>query len=227
MIRKYYCLFAFTFFCFSFSLYGQGLEPASGWYVRVDAGLSSARDPDVTIPEGPLPAELGRSSLFGGGFGLTYVPGIRTDLTATYRSGFEQISGFEGMPEGQADFQSLVTLLSLYLDLYQMPRVTPYVGFGFGFSRNNLGKITITNPDGTLLGTIEGRTKTNSAYQLCAGASIQVSNRLLLDVGYHFLKAGDYESEDLLIFPDDSSVPGKDIGKFSSHEIILSLQYVF
>ena len=227
MKRKYCSFTLVAFFCFSISLFGQELEPASGWYVRFDAGLSSARDPELTIPEGPLPADLSTSPLFGGGIGLTYVPGIRTDLTATYRSGFEQISGFDGMPSGLAEFQSLVTLLSLYLDLYQMPRITPYGGFGLGFSRNNLGRITITNPDGTLLGTIEGKTNTSYAYQLCAGASIQVSNRLLLDVGYHFLKAGDYESEDLLIFPDDTSVPGKDFGKFRSHEIILSLQYIF
>jgi opacity protein-like surface antigen len=226
MMNKY-LLLILSSLMISLTSFSQELQPAGGWYVRIDAGWSSARDPEVTIPEGPLAADLGSSPLLGGGLGLTYVPGIRTDLTFTYRSGFEQISGIAGTPTGQADFRSLVTLLSLYLDLYQMPRVTPYGGFGLGFSRNELGRITITNPDGSLLGTIEGTSKTNFAYQLCLGASIQLTNRFLVDVGYHFLKAGDYESEDLLIFPDNSSIPGKDVGKFGSHEIILSLQYIF
>jgi opacity protein-like surface antigen len=227
MMMKKYFLLILAFLMITATSFAQELEPAGGWYVRIDAGWSDAREPEATIPEGPLPADLGSSPLFGGGLGLTYVPGIRMDLTFTYRSGFEQISGFEGMPAGQADFRSLVTLLSLYLDFYQMPRVTPYGGFGLGFSRNELGRITIANPDGSLLGTIEGASKMNFAYQLCLGVSIQMTNRILLDVGYHFLKAGDYESEELLIFPDGNSIPGKDLGKFGSHEIILSLQYVF
>lgn len=226
MNAKHYCLL-FAFLALSGVSFGEEIDPASGWYLRFDAGLSSARDPETTIPEGPLPADLGSSTVFGAGLGLTYVPGIRTDLTLTYRSGFEQISGFDAMPAGQADFRSVVTLMSLYLDIYQMPRVTPYAGFGLGFSTNKLGRITITNPDGSLLGTIEGKSKTNFAYQLCGGASIRISERVLLDVGYHYLKAGDYESEELLTFPDGSSVPGKDIGEFRAHEWIVSLQYHF
>ena len=208
-------------------MFGDELIPAQGWYIRFDAGFSSATDPDVEIPSGSIPADLGSSPVFGGGFGLKYVPGLRGDVSVTYRSGFEHVSGFAGMPQGNAEFRSLVTLLSLYLDLLATERVSPYGGFGIGFSKNKLEQITITNPDGSLLGTIQGKSHSNFAYQLCAGVNFQLAERFLLDAGYRFVKAGDYESADLLVFPDGSNAPGKTIGKLSSHEVILSLQYVF
>jgi opacity protein-like surface antigen len=203
----------------TFAFAQEQLNPASGWYVRIDAGFSSASDPDLRIPSGPLPADLGNSAVIGGGLGYSLVSGLRGDVTLTYGSGFEQISGFAGMPEGRADLDSFVTLVSLYLDLITTARVSPYGGFGIGFAQNKLGTITITNPDGSLLGTIEGKSKTHFAWQLCAGAAIQMTERWLLDVGYHLLRAGDYESED--------SVLGKTVGQFHANEIIVSAQYTF
>jgi opacity protein-like surface antigen len=131
------------------------------------------------------------------------------------------------MPTGQADFRSILSLISIYLDILASSRVSPYGGFGIGFSQNKLGTITITNPDGSLLGTIEGKSKTGYAWQWCFGAAIQMSERWLLDAGFHRIKGGDYESEDLLVFPDGSSAPGKDIGTLTSNEFVVSLQYWF
>jgi len=219
-------LIAFILFCSS--LYAdEELTPVSGWYVRIDLGTSNASDPELKIPSGPVPADLGSSPVFGGGLGYSIVPGLRTDLTFTYRSGFEHVSGFSAMPQGTADFHSLVTLASLYLDVLSSARVSPYGGFGIGVARNELDRITITNPDGSILGTIEGKTTSNFAWQLCAGAVIQLKNRWLVDVGYHYLSAGDYESQDLLHFTDGTSAPGKDEAKFHAHEFIASIQFTF
>jgi len=213
--------------CMGTALFADELTPASGWYVRFDAGRSNARDPELKIPSGPLPADLGSSAIFGGGLGYSIVPGLRTDLTITYRSGFQQVSGFPGMPQGAADFKSLATLLSLYLDVLSSARVSPYFGFGIGIARNELGRVTITNTDGSLLGSIEGKRKTGYAWQFCAGGAFQLRNNWLLDAGYHYLSAGAYESADQLVFTDRSIVFARDQGTFHSHEFILSLQYTF
>jgi opacity protein-like surface antigen len=203
------------------------LTPVSGWYVRFDAGISNALDPDLKIPSGPIPADLGSSSIFGGGLGYSIVPGLRSDLTITYRSGFQQIAGFPAMPEGKANFHSLVMLVSGHLDVFSTARVSPYGGFGLGVARNELDQITITNPDGSILGAIAGKRSTGFAWQLSVGADIQLANQWVLDVGYHYLSAGDYESKDLLIFEDGSSAAGKDEGEFRSHELIASIQFTF
>lgn len=203
------------------------MDPASGFYVRFDAGFSFARDPELRIPSGPLPADLGKSPIFGGGIGYSFVPGIRTDFTVTYRSGFEQISGFPQMPTGNAELDSVAGLVSLYLNLFPAETVAPYAGFGLGASRNQLSEVRITNPDNSLLGTIGGKNQTNFAWQVCAGISANLSNRWLLDIGYHYLSAGEYTSQDLLLFPDGSSTFTKDVGKFRANELQLSLQYTF
>jgi opacity protein-like surface antigen len=155
MARRYYFLVLFSIFpVFVFA----ELEPAGGWYVRFDAGFSSAQSDD-----------LGTSPVFGGGLGLAYVPGLRADLGLTYRSGFEE------------DFQALTTLLSVYLDLYQGAAVSPYGGFGLGFSRNK---------------DVDDTTSV-FAWQLCGGANVQLGNRWLLDIGYHLVKAGELHSHEL------------------------------
>jgi opacity protein-like surface antigen len=114
-------LFLVLFSLFPVFVFAE-LEPVAGFYVRFDAGLSSARADD-----------LGTSPVFGGGLGYSYVPGLRGDLVFTYRSGFDQ------------DFQALTTLLSVYVDLYQTTTVTPYGGFGIGVSRNEVDSDTTTN----------------------------------------------------------------------------------
>ncbi len=203
------------------------VHPGSGWYVRVDEGVASAREPELRIPSGPLPADLGEANLVGGGIGWSLVAGLRADFTLTYRSGFEQVSGFPAMPEGRADFRSYSALVSLYLDLMTARRFSPYGGFGIGLAHNKLEEVRITNPDGSLLGTIGGKEKSNYAWQLCAGGTFQISNRWLLDFGYHFFQGGDYESQGLLHFTDGSSAFAKDTGKFRTHELMIGLQYIF
>ena len=101
------------------------LTPVSGWYARFEIGTSNASDPQLKIPSGPLPADLGSSPIFGGGLGYSLVPGLRADLTFTYRSRFDQVAGFDSMPQGTAEFHSLATLLSFYLDALSSARVSP------------------------------------------------------------------------------------------------------
>jgi opacity protein-like surface antigen len=156
MARKY--LFLIIVSLFPVFVFAE-LTPVAGWYVRLDTGLSSARADD-----------LGTSPVFGGGLGLSYVPGLRGDLVLTSRSGFEQ-----------EDFQALTTLLSVYLDVYQTPRVSPYGGFGIGFSRNE----------------VASESTTVFAWQLCGGANVQLGNRWLLDIGYHLVKGGDLHSHEV------------------------------
>jgi opacity protein-like surface antigen len=153
--RKY--LFLVLFSLFPVFVFAE-LEPAAGFYVRFDAGFSSARGD-----------ELGTSPLFGAGLGYSYVPGLRGDLVVTYRSGFDE------------DFQPLTTLLSVYLDLYQGASISPYGGFGMGFSRNK----------------VVSDTTTSFAWQICGGANVQLGNRWLLDVGYHLVKGGELHSHEV------------------------------
>lgn len=202
-------------------------EEISAWYIRVDGGISDALDPKLKIPSGPFPADLGNSALFGAGFGYAFVPGLRIDATFLYRPSFQQISGSSQTPQGKADFRSYTTLASGYLDLITIYRVSPYIGGGLGFAHNDLKEITIRSLDGSLLARIQGKSKTNLAWQLCAGMNVQLTNSFLIDAGYHFLNAGDYESQDRLVFVDGSTKSSMNRGSLRSHEFILSLQYAF
>jgi len=215
------------FFIIGVVAFSEELIPQRGFYARVDVGYSNARDPELAIPSGPIPADIGSSVVYGGGFGYAYVPGLRGDFTLDYRSGFQQVSGFSAMPKGNADIKSLTALASVYFDVLPYERISPYVGAGLGMSRNDLDTITIKNVDGSLLGTIAGSTKNNFAWQFCVGGAFRLQSNLLIDAGYHYLSAGDYESRDSLTLSDGTIVSAKTRGSVRAHEFLASLQFTF
>lgn len=219
--------FLIVILCCTNFLFAKEFDPDTGWYVRIDAGASIAMDPELRIPDEALPADLGESTVLGGGVGYSLVSGLSADFTVLYRSGFEQISGIPQMPSGKADFESLTGLVSLYMDVVTLGRVNPYAGFGIGVSRNKLGAVQITNTDGSALGTIGEKTKMNFAWQVSAGVEILLAERFSLLPGYRYLNGGDYESQDLLLFNDGSTSQARNRAKFHANEFQLSLKIFF
>lgn len=213
--------------CCTALVFAGEFDPETGWYIRFDAGTSIASDPELRIPDGPLPADLGESTVFGGGIGYSLVSGLSADFTVLYRSGFEQVSGFPDMPTGRADFESLTGLVSLYMDAFTFGRVNPYFGFGIGAARNKLGTVRITNTDGSPLGTIGGKTTTNFAWHVSAGLEVLLSERFSLLPGYRYLRAGDYESRNLLVFTDGSVAQARNEARFHASEFQLSVKIFF
>lgn len=197
------------------------------WYASAGISFSEARDPEVFIPQGPLPADLGNGTAISTGLGYAIVSGLRTEATFSYRTGFEQITGFEGMPTGRARFRSWSAMAAFYADVVPLGRISPYIGAGLGIAGNRLGTIRLTNLDGSPLGTIEGDNQFNFAWQWHAGISVALNERIHIYTGYVSIHGGDYESEDLVRFVDGSTDSGKDTGKFRANEIGAGFRYAF
>lgn len=157
-------------------------------YVRADAGGS--------FPTGNDLDGFGTSPLFGVGVGFSPLPFLRTDVTLSYRSDYsgsatETISpGVTG--SAKSDIKSLVGMLNAYYDFPTIINVKPYVGGGVGFARNELGDTTVTVGGATA--TIGGSTKTQFAWQLGGGVAFSVAPAIALDIAYHYLDAGKFET---------------------------------
>lgn len=199
-----------------------------GWYVRCDIGFANAGEAPLVESEVSPFTNLSNSHILGGGVGYALFPGLRTDVTLTYRSGFDQVSELPGLPAGRAKLQSFITLLSLYIDIVTIGRVCPYGGFGIGFSHNRLKRITIEDPVGKTLTTDGGKGKTNYSWQLTVGAGILIHNRILFDAGYHRVSGGKFGNEgDILRFEEGSQFIVLTANKFRSDEFIIGLQFSF
>lgn len=202
-------------------LYAAGASAQShGVYWRVDTGYAWAADANLKdkypgslagtyICGGPLlsgacdnpPGELndvGQAWIAGIGVGYRFTPRFRADATFGYRSGFK-LDDVDKAPSGYtADITSFNVLVNGYVDfpLKRWARVVPYVGAGVGYANNKLDAISNPNlpplPPG--LSTLPGGTTSDVAWQLSLGAGIQLTRKIVLDVGYRYLDSGKLET---------------------------------
>jgi opacity protein-like surface antigen len=200
---------------------GQASAQSKGWYWRLDTGYSfatpaSLKDKNSADPVsgtyicggqlflgacGKPPGELndiGEAWIAGVGVGYRFSPRLRVDVTASYRSGYK-LEGEDTAPSSySADITSYNAMVNGYIDfpLERTKTIVPYVGAGLGYARNKIDDISNPNlpplPPG--LSTLPGGTKSGVAWQLSLGAGIQLTPKVILDVGYRYLDSGKIET---------------------------------
>ncbi len=215
---------------------------ASGWYLRGDVGYSFNHLRGAEYYQGSNAnlvdfedAELKDAFSVGAGVGYQINNYLRTDLTFDYM--FK--SDFDGSTIGSCGVSSACTssdvsamraytlMANAYVDLGSYGLFTPYVGGGIGGSYVKWDKLRNTScaDDGSGCDdTVEhgGKGEWRFAYQLMAGASIDLTCNVKADVGYRFRHTlgGDMFGYQL------NGGPGYDKG-FYSHEIRAGARYVF
>jgi opacity protein-like surface antigen len=160
------------------------------FYVRADAGGS--------FPTGSDLDGFDPSPVFGAGIGFSPLPFLRTDLTLTYRSEYSgSATDTTTLPgttlTAKSNIKSLVGMANAYYDFPTFASVTPYVGGGIGVARNELGTTTIA-AGGTQIAAFGGSTKTQFAWQVGGGVAFSVLPTIAIDLAYHYLDAGKFES---------------------------------
>lgn len=216
---------------------------ASGWYLRGDLGYSfnklrgaryfqGSNDNEVDFTT----ASIKDSFWVGGGVGYQVNSYLRTDLTFDYMLK----SDFNGSTTGGcgvavactstdlAAMKAYTLMANAYVDLGTYAYFTPYIGGGIGGSYvkwDNLRNTSCetgdpSNCDPTV--EHEGRGSWRFAYQLMAGASIDVTCNVKADLGYRFrhTAGGDMFGFNL------GGGPGSDRG-FTSHSVHAGARYVF
>lgn len=181
------------------------------FYVRADAGGS--------FPSGSDFDGFDPSPLFGAGVGFSPLPFLRTDVTVTYRTDYSGSGAISGTPfTANADIKSIVGMLNAYYDFPSFSNFTPYIGGGAGVARNQLNNTSVTT-GGATVATIGGATKTNFAWQVGAGVAISMAPTIALDIAYHYLDAGKFES---------ASFAGSTAsGQLKAHEVTAGIRVGF
>lgn len=111
----------------------------------------------------------------GGGVGYQFSQNLRADLRADYAGTYKIAPG--------ADMRVTTVLGNMYFDIPTGMAITPYLGAGAGYGWGNVKG---------------GSNKNGMAYALMAGAGIDVTQNMTLDVGYRFrsiMSSGDNPME--------------------------------
>jgi opacity protein-like surface antigen len=219
-------------------------------YIRGDLGYSWSRDPDVrwtvTDPVVGSPTfgqfvtdrvtnvNIGDTWLIEGGFGCgSGSRGLRGEVMLGYH-GKRNIDGIPGpwnpatVPPTADPLHTSVRTTTLmfngYYDLGSYRGFVPYVGAGVGLAYNQTGGVSFTaNP--ALPNVIEGADRWALAWSLMAGVGYQISDRMVLDVGYRYLDMGKAESGTI----DNIGAinPRVRIDDLAAHEFKIGIRYSF
>jgi opacity protein-like surface antigen len=224
--------------------YGGG---AGRCYLRGDVGYSVSGEPVVNWPVTTYASGsavyLGKAvrneeidngwlGEIGAGCGAGS-RGLRGDITIGYR-GSRDVDGepYDFVPPGggnvddplHTSITSYTLMFNAYYDFGQWRGFVPYVGAGIGVAWHDMDEVNFTG-DPFLTNRIEGKTSTDFAWSLMAGAAYQISDRAILDFGYRFIALGDAKSGtiDSLGYVN----PPVTVRDMHAHEFKIGLRYHF
>jgi opacity protein-like surface antigen len=223
--------FLFLGICFVIAgTFTQANAADKGFYLTLGTGFGVGEEANLSAGSSTLEAdEIGTSAVFSGAFGFRFSKNIRTELELVYHPDFAvdeefRTSGIE--VETKAEISSLGVFANVYYDI-PLGSVTPFVGAGIGFSRNELDDIRNTAMTGPFAGQSvisNGDTETSFAWQLIVGCSIPIRDSLALDLSYHYIDLGDlktgYNSYGGVSVPPQT-------GDLQSHDFRIAVTYKF
>ena len=215
------------------------------------AGWIKGDEPDykitafgATFAEGDFDnARFSKPFSYGAGMGYQFNNFLRSDLTADFSSSSLRGSSDIDSPcitapagttcglSHKADYDAIQLMANGYVDLGTFAGVTPYVGAGAGVTYMNWDdfrtQATCRNGTGACSGAafdefrVRGGDSWRFTYALMAGASVDITNRVKLDLGYRFSDmAGGKMFGGSMDVPGvgSASARGRDDG-FQKHEI--------
>lgn len=213
----------------------EGPVSAEGWYVRASGGWGFAGDVDAS--------EHGRSfaheridgaaiALAGAGFKLNGF--FRGDITVDHRFGADFSGRYTcqapcGIGARQtfrdtANLSATTALVNGYLDLGPFGPVTPYVGVGIGASYLSVEDYRFRSVTTGERGRTGDRQDWNAAWALTAGVGFNVTDRIVVDVGYRFAALGDIR----MPAPRKSGRRGMvQINDITDQQVLVGVRYMF
>ena len=215
----------------------EPVELGTGWYLRGDVGYSMGDGPKTTYNNFAFNGgEVDSTFTFGAGAGYKFNNWFRADLTADYRYSRDYRATFADTAAGivgdvRGKMNSTAVLANGYLDLGTWSGITPYVGAGIGFGWVEAGTMYTNSfagvnciclqAPGAPLGSLAygKRNAMDVAWALMAGAAIDVSPGMKLDVGYRYLAMGNAETK-----VDAAGQPLK-FKDYRAHEFRVGVRY--
>jgi opacity protein-like surface antigen len=227
----------------------------SGFYLRGSVGWSNVDSDGGTILGGGLPltsplngfteastkrGTASNSFTLGVGAGYRFNSNFRADVTLDYRAPRNLGISFAGTLPPEVINGSILTksrytlgLANAYFDIVTICGeanlcVTPYVGAGIGFANiRQTNYFEVQNgTTATFTDTARAADKTNFAWALMAGVSLDLTRQWSVDLGYRFVALGDGP----VFTPTVGALAANQTVRFDKlqeHGVKLSVRYAF
>lgn len=216
----------------------------SGWYLRGDIGMSNQQFSGLSHPGfagAPQFTFLDKGGFdsapfFLIGVGYQWNSWLRFDVTGEYRGGasFHALDRFLNgstfnTNQYSANKTEWVVLANAYLDLGTWWCVTPFIGAGVGFARNQIDHFRDLNVIAGGGGWADTGTTTGLAWALHAGATYKVTSNFGVELAYRYLNLGDAKTGTLVNL-DPTFVSGNPLAPVTfksiySHDIMLGVRW--
>jgi opacity protein-like surface antigen len=196
-----------------------------------------------------LDSGLDSTTFFGAGVGYQFNNWFRLDVTGEYRTAARfsardqfdtPVAGGITRQNNQLDGSLSTTLLMAngYVDLgtfCALGCINPYLGVGLGIANHRFSSVSdisstatiptggVAGPSNTFTDYFQSKSRTNLAWALMAGASVDVSRNVKLELGYRYLNMGRAETGTLFANnPPNTIVRVKDI---DSHDFRIGMRW--
>ena len=214
-----------------------------GFYITPKGGVSKTMDTGVTSFTNHVPItqflsdeDLGTGTAFGFSAGKYLNDNFRVELEVIKRDNYEYDAQWliaDNLSE-KADIESTSLFINGFYDFHPFSisdkAITPYLGGGVGISRNKMGTVVGHTNGVPSIATVDGKTISQFAYKLSAGALLSFSEQLSLDVNYQYVDLGEFKSGTALynsgVFIDNFQRPFNG-GDIKTQELMVGLQYKF
>ncbi|MYD46299.1 MAG: hypothetical protein F4W92_08110 [Gammaproteobacteria bacterium] len=129
------------------------------------------------------------------GLGLSTLSNIRVEFSLDYQKSavFNGNTNFLATGSQQSVMAELSTVTTSFVGYLDLPNLSlpgprkaiPYIGAGFGYSRNRIETTTMTFPVTTT--TVPGATETSLTWLMSFGVSMELSTRTKVDLGVRYM----------------------------------------
>lgn len=191
---------------------------AADYYVAVETGASIV--PDQTISGGGLSgvASLDTGFNVGGALGGRLGDHVRAEVNLSYRrSGIDQLAAPGVILAGAGNVGLFSAMANVYWDILPDAAVIPYLGAGLG-----LGVVSVDS-DAAANVLIVNDSAVAFAWNILAGASVPVSERISLSLGYRYLATTRAELAATLVGAGTGTIGAK----FDAHEVVFGAKFWF
>jgi opacity protein-like surface antigen len=205
----------------------------SGWYLRGDVGVGAQSFSTFDLePAANVPStwtvnqqDIQDATILGFGVGYDVNSWLRFDVTGEYRTGaaFKALGSYNQgtcavggvigtcFDNYSGDFSAAVFMANAYLDLGTWWCLTPYIGGGVGAAYDRITGVQDIGPlpPGTVgFGYTNSDSSTwNLAWNVQAGLTYNVSDRLKIDFNYRYLNMGSPQSADIFCQNTGTTAP--------------------
>ncbi|MGA2655081.1 MAG: outer membrane beta-barrel protein [Gammaproteobacteria bacterium] len=226
------------------------------FYVSVQGGISFSDEADMEVVTGSNPltewdpapegydSDLGDSEVLGASFGYAIHPLAILEVEVANRSSFEYEKYQSGdIPKTRYfDVNNTTVMANLMFNgsgldepfTFETDSMMwdPFIKIGAGVAYNTVDNFHSVSPDDTVYSVMPENTETSFAYQLGAGINIRTEESLVIGIGYRYVNAGDFSSNNY--FSGISSTDSGSVnhqtdpweGELSTNEVYIALSYV-